>query len=141
MYARLSLSDDPDALEMKENLRKSMTVMGFSPDTDMNYLFQEASSGFYNGIQDYVACYAYYISDPVSYPYADYRDCEVGVGSVQAFLEGNPTLQEEEGENFQLGLVWSINNNMSLSIDLYEVILERAVTREDPLATAISATH
>ena len=99
---------------------------------DMNYLFQEASSGFYNGIQDYVACYAYYISDPVSYPYADYRDCEVGVGSVQAFLEGNPTLQEEEGENFQLGLVWSINNNMSLSIDLYEVILERAVTREDP---------
>ena len=40
MYARLSLSDDPDALEMKENLRKSMTVMGFSPDTDMNYLFQ-----------------------------------------------------------------------------------------------------
>ena len=40
MYARLSLSDDPDALEMKENLRNSMTLMGFSPDTDMNYLFQ-----------------------------------------------------------------------------------------------------
>ena len=39
MYARLSLSDDPDALEMKENLRNSMTLMGFSPDTDMNYLF------------------------------------------------------------------------------------------------------
>ena len=40
MYARLSLSDDPSALEMKENLRKSISMMGFSPDTDMNYLFQ-----------------------------------------------------------------------------------------------------
>jgi len=39
MYARLSLSDDPKALEMKKNLQKSMTLMGFSPDTDMNYLF------------------------------------------------------------------------------------------------------
>ena len=40
MYARLSLSDDPVALEMKENLRNSMTLMGFSADADMNYLFQ-----------------------------------------------------------------------------------------------------
>ena len=40
MYARLSLSDDPDALEMKENLLNSMTLMGFSADTDMNTLFQ-----------------------------------------------------------------------------------------------------
>ena len=40
MYARLSLSDDPDALEMKENFRNSMTLMGFSADTDMNILFQ-----------------------------------------------------------------------------------------------------
>ena len=40
MYARLSLSNDPEALKMKENLQKSMTLMGFSPDTDMNYLFQ-----------------------------------------------------------------------------------------------------
>ena len=40
MYARLSLSDDPDALERKENLRNSMTLMGFSADTDMNTLFQ-----------------------------------------------------------------------------------------------------
>jgi len=39
MYARLSLSNDPEALEMKKNLQKSMTLMGFSPDTDMNYLF------------------------------------------------------------------------------------------------------
>jgi len=40
MYTRLSLSDDPKAIEMKENLRKSVAIMGFSPDTDMNYLFK-----------------------------------------------------------------------------------------------------
>jgi hypothetical protein len=39
MYTRLSLSDDPQAIEMKENLRKSVSIMGFPPDTDMNLLF------------------------------------------------------------------------------------------------------
>ena len=39
MYTRLSLSDDPQAVEMKENLRKSVSLMGFPPDTDMNLLF------------------------------------------------------------------------------------------------------
>jgi len=39
MYTRLSLSDDPQAVEMKENLRKSVALMGFAPDTDMSYLF------------------------------------------------------------------------------------------------------
>jgi len=39
MYTRLSLSDDPQAVEMRENLRKSIQMMGFSPDTDVNILF------------------------------------------------------------------------------------------------------
>jgi len=39
MYTRLSLSDDPDAIEMKENLRKSVALMGFPPETDINVLF------------------------------------------------------------------------------------------------------
>jgi len=39
MYTRLSLSDDPQAVEMKENLRKSVALMGFPPDTDMSILF------------------------------------------------------------------------------------------------------
>jgi len=99
---------------------------------DMNYLFQEASSGFYNGFQDYVACYAYYISDPVTYNYTDYRDCEVGSGSVKANLSGNTALEEEEGDNYQLGVVWNVTENLDFTIDLYEVMLERAVTRESP---------
>jgi len=39
MYTRLSLSDDPKAVEMKENLRKSVALMGFPPETDMIMLF------------------------------------------------------------------------------------------------------
>ncbi len=39
MYTRLSLSDDPTAVEMKENLRKSVALMGFPPETDMQVLF------------------------------------------------------------------------------------------------------
>ena len=39
MYTRLSLSDDPEAVEMKENLRKSVALMGFPPETDMGILF------------------------------------------------------------------------------------------------------
>lgn len=40
MYTRLSLSDDPEALVMKDNLRKSVALMGFPPETDMNILFK-----------------------------------------------------------------------------------------------------
>lgn len=39
MYTRLSLSDDPQAVVMKENLRKSVALMGFPPETDMGILF------------------------------------------------------------------------------------------------------
>ena len=39
MYTRLSLSDDPEAVEMKENLRKSVQLMGFAPETDITVLF------------------------------------------------------------------------------------------------------
>lgn len=40
MYTRLSLSDDPEAVVIKENLRKSVALMGFPPETDMNILFK-----------------------------------------------------------------------------------------------------
>jgi hypothetical protein len=39
MYTRLSLSDDPEATEIKENLKKSVILMGFAEDTDMSVLF------------------------------------------------------------------------------------------------------
>ncbi len=39
MYTRLSLSDDPKAKELKSNINKSVVLMGFPADTDMNVLF------------------------------------------------------------------------------------------------------
>ena len=39
MYVRLSLSDDEEAIEMKENLQKSFSLMGFPSEIDMNTFF------------------------------------------------------------------------------------------------------
>ena len=44
MYTRLSLSDDPKAVEMKENLVKSVALMGFPKETDINNLFNSMNA-------------------------------------------------------------------------------------------------
>lgn len=43
LYTRLSLSDDPEAKEMKERILDSAKVMGLSPDVDMNVVFSNMS--------------------------------------------------------------------------------------------------
>ena len=53
MYTRLSLSDDPKAVEMKENLRKSVALMGFPPETDMNILFGSMTKTI-QSLKDYI---------------------------------------------------------------------------------------
>ena len=40
MYGRLSLSDDPQAIEMKETMRKSVSLMGFPAGTSIEMLFE-----------------------------------------------------------------------------------------------------
>ena len=49
MYTRLSLSDDPKAKELKLQLEKSVTMLGFPEGTDMNMLF----TGMKNTIASY----------------------------------------------------------------------------------------
>ena len=39
MYTRLALSDDPQAIEMKDKLRQSVTMLGFPEGTDITVLF------------------------------------------------------------------------------------------------------
>tara|TARA_A100001035_G_scaffold125095_1_gene98399 strand:+ start:2405 stop:2734 length:330 start_codon:yes stop_codon:yes gene_type:complete len=39
LYTRMSLSDDPRAREMRENVRKSAIMMGFPKDVDCGVLF------------------------------------------------------------------------------------------------------
>mgnify|MGYP003116368471 CR=1 FL=1 len=41
MYTRLSLSDDPAAIKMREELKKSVSLMGFPPNTSMQTLFDK----------------------------------------------------------------------------------------------------
>ena len=40
MYTRLSLSDDPEAIQMKEDLKRSIAVMGFPEGTDIQVIFE-----------------------------------------------------------------------------------------------------
>ncbi len=39
LYARLSLSDDPEAQKMKENIAKSAAMLGMPDNVDMNMVF------------------------------------------------------------------------------------------------------
>jgi len=44
LYTRLSLSDDPDAKEMKERISDSATLMGLPANVDMNIIFNNMST-------------------------------------------------------------------------------------------------
>ena len=39
LYTRMSLSDDPEAKEMKERITQSASMMGLPPGVDMNVIF------------------------------------------------------------------------------------------------------
>ena len=43
LYARLSLSDDPEAVEMKERIYNSARMMGLPPNVDMNSVLAKMS--------------------------------------------------------------------------------------------------
>ena len=43
VYARLSLSDDPDAKEMKENIMRSAKSMGLPANVDVGKMFDQMS--------------------------------------------------------------------------------------------------
>jgi hypothetical protein len=43
LYTRLSLSDDPEAVEMKERIVESATMMGLPHNVDMNMIFGNMS--------------------------------------------------------------------------------------------------
>ena len=42
MYARLSLSDDPEAIELLNSMKYSFQVMGFPTNMNVNQFFDEA---------------------------------------------------------------------------------------------------
>ncbi len=109
---------------------ESVLIRGSASETfrapDMNYLFAGTSGGYYNGILDWVACYAYAATEG----WNDITECELSGQSVFAEWSGNNSLEEEEGENYQLGIVWDINSNWDFTLDLYQVILENIIGRD-----------
>ena len=83
---------------------ESLLIRGSASETfrapDMNYLFQDESSGYYNSLTDWTKCYAFVLSGNPQYAnYQTYQDCEISTPSVQGFFSGNTELEEEEGEN------------------------------------------
>ena len=43
LYTRLSLSDDPEAIEMKERITRSASMMGLPSNVDMNIILNNMS--------------------------------------------------------------------------------------------------
>lgn len=43
LYTRLSLSDDPEAVIMKQRISESSSMMGLPPNVDMNVIFNNMS--------------------------------------------------------------------------------------------------
>ena len=44
LYTRLSLSDDPEAIQMKERITESASMMGLPSNVDMNVIFNNMSA-------------------------------------------------------------------------------------------------
>jgi len=44
LYTRMSLSEDPEAKLMKENIMESAKQLGFPPDVDLAYVFSNMTN-------------------------------------------------------------------------------------------------
>jgi len=58
-------------------------------------------------------------------------ECNTPVQSVQINVQGNPGLKEEEGQNYNIGVVWEIIDDMNLSVDYFNIELEDLVDTPD----------
>jgi outer membrane receptor protein involved in Fe transport len=97
---------------------------------DMHFVFAEPS-GFFQTVPDYYLC-ARDLGIDESSP-GGLASCvdpirgPLGTSSVQGSRSGNPGLEEEEGESYTIGFVWNILDNLSVSLDYYDIRLENIV--------------
>ncbi|HEU4812760.1 MAG TPA: TonB-dependent receptor [Xanthomonadaceae bacterium] len=89
---------------------------------DMHYVFAD-TSGFFQTVFDEYRCRRDGL-DPTG------DDCNNNdyVYSVFGTRHGNPELEEETGESTTFGFVWDIRDNMSMSVDYYDIKLEGGVS-------------
>ncbi|MBD8525608.1 TonB-dependent receptor plug domain-containing protein [Pseudomarimonas arenosa] len=86
---------------------------------DMHYVFADPS-GFFQSVDDLYLCRRDEPGTPTS-------DCTFANSSFRGSRQGDPNLEEEEGESFTAGVVWNMTDNLSLSVDYYRVRLEGIV--------------
>jgi outer membrane receptor protein involved in Fe transport len=95
----------------------------------MHYVYNEGSGSFGNAL-DTFRCLSTggYATLPTPPP-AGAVLCSgtTFIYSVFATSRGEPTLEEETGESFSAGFVWDLTDNMSISADYYNIVLEGAV--------------
>ncbi len=97
---------------------------------DMHFVFANPS-GFFQTVPDYYLCARDFGIDESSPGGLD--ACvdpirgDLGASSVQGSRSGNPGLEEEEGESYTVGFVWQALDNLTLSVDYYDIHLENIV--------------
>ena len=90
---------------------------------DMHYIYA-GESGFYTFAFDEYACRAAGL-DPTST-----ADCGGSLYHPQVFgtRKGDPRLKAEEGKSYTAGFVWDVMDDLSFSVDYYNIQLEGAIS-------------
>lgn len=86
---------------------------------DMHYVFADAS-GYFTTVTDEYLCRTLEPGTP-------FPDCEYANESISGARQGNPALKEEEGESYTIGFVWDVMDEMSVSVDYYNIEVEDIV--------------
>ena len=98
---------------------------------DFQMIYSEGAAG-YNTLIDEYACRSGEGLGQTGGP-RTVAQCNVSndptIYSVRSLRDGNPALKEEEGESWGIGFVWDVVDNLSLTVDYYDIKLEdRAIS-------------
>ncbi|MGH8026502.1 MAG: TonB-dependent receptor plug domain-containing protein, partial [Pseudoxanthomonas sp.] len=89
---------------------------------DMHFIYNEGSGSFTNTLDTYRCLNAGLTPGSAACTAATYTY------SMFATSRGEPTLEEETGKSWSAGVVWDITDDMSVSVDYYDIRLKGAVT-------------
>ena len=97
---------------------------------DMHYVYAD-ESGFYQTVRDEYRCRRDGL-DPTA-PATDPNACVDNEYNYSVFglRSGSTELQEEEGDSTTIGFVWDVVDDMSISVDWYDITLEGGVSDID----------